>query len=465
VGSKRGAIASFPDRRGRDGQAYLARETQTEGPATLKEMNAMKRSLMLVLTLVGAVLLTSAFVHLVAAADTASAAQPVAQESLAAHPQIPGPQSAAPASNCEDDVQESGAKYRICMPAGEWDDLVVYAHGYMAADRPVEIPEDQMTLPGTPWTVDQIVNLMGFAFATTSYYTNGLAVLPAMSDLLDLVDVFSTAKGVPDHVYLVGVSEGGLITALSVEQHPDVYDGGLAMCGPYGDFRQQINHFGDFRVVFDYFFPELMPGEPLSIPASLQDEWQSGFFTETILPEITDPANVMSVTQLLTVTDVSPYAYAPPTSTDSIEHLLWYNVFATNDGIAKLAGQPFDNQDRTYSGSDNDALLNQGVERISADQAALDEIEAHYQTTGKLSVPLVTMHTTGDEVVPYRHAALYREKTRSAGNSLLHQHIEVDRHGHCAFSFQNINDAFETLLNMVNNPPSYVLLPLVVRAP
>jgi pimeloyl-ACP methyl ester carboxylesterase len=335
----------------------------------------------------------------------------------------------------------------------------------MAPQRPVGIPEDQMSLPGSPWSVDQIVNLMGFAFATTSYYTNGLAVLPGISDLRDLVDIFIQEEGVPDRIYLVGVSEGGLITALSVEQYPDIYDGGIAMCGPYGDFREQINHFGDFRIVFDYFFPDLMPGEPLSIPASLPDEWMSGYFTETILPEITDPANVPSVTQLLTVTQVSPYAYASPTSTDSIEQLLWYNVFATNDGVAKLGGQPYDNQERTYTGSQDDGLLNQGVERISADQAALDEIDAHYQTTGQLSVPLVTLHTTGDEVVPYRHALLYREKTRAAGNPLLHKHIEVDRHGHCNFSFAHIDNAFNILLDMVENPPTHVFLPVVVRAP
>jgi pimeloyl-ACP methyl ester carboxylesterase len=371
---------------------------------------------------------------------------------------------AAPAS-CYEGVQDSGAEYRICMPPGEWNDLVVYAHGYMAPNRPVGIPEDQMSLPGSGWTVDQIVNyFLGCAFATTSYYTNGLAVLPAMSDLRDLVDIFIEEEGVPDHIYLAGVSEGGLITALSVEQYPDIYDGGLAMCGPYGDFGAQINHFGDFRVVFDYFFPDLMPGDPLSIPTSLVDDWQSGFFTETILPEITEPANVISVSQLLTVTGVSPYVYAPPTSTDSIEQLLWYNVFATNDGVRKLGGQPFDNQDRTYTGSDNDTLLNQGVQRISGDQAALDEIATHYQTTGKLSVPLVTLHTTGDEVVPYRHATLYRAKTISAGNSLLHRHIEVDKHGHCAFSFQDINDAFDALLYMVNYP-RHLFLPVVVRAP
>jgi pimeloyl-ACP methyl ester carboxylesterase len=438
----------------------------------------MRRSLIAVVTLLTGVLLTSAFVGAVAAAGTRlgpGAIEPSAAPAANGSPRSfshlpdkePRSQSAPSSSGCDEGEQSSGAQYRICLPSG-WDGegLVVYAHGYVAPDRPVEIPEEQMVLrwDGQSISVTEAVTGLGFAFATTSYYTNGLAVRPAISDLLDLVDIFTTTKGTPNHVYLVGVSEGGLITALSIEEYPDVYDGGLAMCGPYGDFRGQINHFGDFRVVFDYFFPGVMPGEPFSIPTSLMEEWET-VYTETIFPTITHASNVTAVSQLLQVTDVSPYAFAPPTSTGSIEQLLWYNVFATNDGVKKLGGQPFDNHDRVYEGSADDATLNQMVERITATQAALDEIEAHYQTSGRLSVPLVTVHTTGDPVVPYWHATAYESKVLAAGSELYHEHILVDRHGHCAFNEDDVMNGFLTLLGLVGNPPSHVYLPVVTRAP
>ena len=438
-----------------------------------------RRTSLLALTLVGALLLTALFIRSVAATGMRTAdpttgpafAEPVGQGA--------GLEGAVSTSSCVDGEQESGAKYRICTPTPPtvtWNgDLVVYAHGYVAYNRPVEIPEDQMSLPGSERSVDQMVTDMGYAFATTSYYTNGLAVLPAIGDLLDLVHVFTTTQGVtPTHVYLVGVSEGGLITTLSVEQHPEVYDGGLAMCGPYGDFHHQINHFGDFRVVFDYFFPDLMPGQPLSIPLELQEQWDH-VFTTTIRPAVTDPANAARVDQLLEVTDVSPYHALPPTSTESIQSLLWYNVFATNDGVRKLGGQPFDNQDpyRTYSGSNDDQALNDpqtGVERISGDPVARDEIEAHYQTTGELSVPLVTLHTTGDPVVPYWHSTHYRLKTMRADNLALHQPFTIDRPGHCAFAAIEVIGAFNYLVEMVEDPPAYrpverLFLPTVTRMP
>lgn len=372
------------------------------------------------------------------------------------------------AGTCDPDgTQTSGAIYRICMPTPPgnptWNgDLIIFAHGYVSPTEPVGIPEDQLTL-----SLPNAVNVLGYAFATTSYSVNGLAVRQGVADLVDLVNIFSAAKGKPTHIYLVGASEGGLITTLAVEQHPDKFNGGLAMCGPYGDFAVQINYFGDFRVVFDYFFPTLLPGEAINIPASLQANWSSHYQT-IIKPAIEDPAKAGLVDQLLKVTQV-PYdvTMASPKS-ETIEGLLWYNVFSTNDGIQKLGGQPFDNQKRIYSGSNDDVQLNQGVKRFSADQAALTEIAAYYQTSGKLTVPLVTLHTTGDPIIPYWHVSGYQGKTILADNIALHEHFKIERYGHCTFTIFEVTAAFNRLQAMVLNPPAYrpvtrLFLPMVVK--
>jgi len=368
-----------------------------------------------------------------------------------------------------DGVQESGAVYRICMPFfPPWNgDLVVFAHGYVSPTEPVGIPENQMTLPGGI-TLASIANSLGYAFATTSYSVNGLAVVEGVADLLDLVDIFAAQKTAPDKVYLIGGSEGGLITTLAVEQHPDVFEGGLAMCGPYGDFGRQINYFGDFRVVFDYLFPGLMPGSPIDVPDWLLEQWDT-YYETTIKPEIEAPANASLVDQLLSVTDAAYDVEDASTKEATIRALLWYNAFSTNDGVDKLGGQPFGNQNRVYAGSD-DAQLNQGVQRFSADQAALDEISANYQTTGHLSVPLITLHTTGDHLVPYWHATLYRGRTIASDNIALHEHFESDRYGHCNFTVTEILNTVYRLVDMVSNPPPYQpvrrsFLPLVMSAP
>lgn len=371
----------------------------------------------------------------------------------------------APAA-CEDGLQTTGATYRICMPATWNNKLVVYAHGYVAPNQPLGIPEDQMTLPGTNTTVDQIVTAQGYAFATSGYRVNGLAIREGLGDLVDLVGLFTTLKGEPVQVLLAGVSEGGLITALAVERHPDLFDGGLALCGPYGSFTGQIDYFGDFRVIFEYYFPGLIPGTVVEVPPELLDTWETGFYSDTVKPAITDPANAVAVDQLLAVTG-APFDSGDPASKErTIKDVLWYNIFATNDAREKLGGQPYHNLERRYSGSSDDEQLNGQVHRIAADQAALDAISADYETTGVLSVPFVTLHTTRDPVVPYAHATQYLFKTIAADNIALHEHRRVDAYGHCQLSPLAVLGAFSRLQAMVDDPPPYrpatrLQLPLV----
>ena len=148
------------------------------------------------------------------------------------------PTATVPPGTCEDGPQPTGAIYRICMPTTWNGSLVVYAHGYVAPTRPVGIPEDQVTLPGGA-SISDFVTTLGYAFVMSSYRTTGFAIDPAIDDLMDAVDIFVSRQGQPDRVLLTGISDGALISALSAEQYPNVYDGALVLCGTYGDLDQQ----------------------------------------------------------------------------------------------------------------------------------------------------------------------------------------------------------------------------------
>jgi pimeloyl-ACP methyl ester carboxylesterase len=332
--------------------------------------------------------------------------------------------------------------YRICTPdPTDWNgDLVVFAHGYVAPDEPLAIPEPEV--PGG-FFISELFNGLGFAFATTSYSTNGLAVREGMEDLRDLVDIFRATYHPPRHVYLIGASEGGLITTLAVERFPDIFDGGLALCGPIGDLREQINYEGDFRTVFDYFFPDLIPGSPTNVPQEVMDHWDTVY-----LPRIRYAiwSNPSATEQLLRVTHAPVDWRIPPSVDTTIVGLLWHSVFGANDAIVKLGGQPFHNAGRFYSGSDNDWQLNRNVQRFRADPAALNEIEAHYQTSGRLASPLVTLHTTGDPLVPYWHEPLYRNTVLASGSRLQFIGTPVNRYGHCSFKTSEVVGSFMLLV-------------------
>ncbi len=375
------------------------------------------------------------------------------------------PTFAADDAACTDGAQPSGALYRICLPDAPvpWNgQLVVYAHGYVDPTQPVGLPEDQLGIPGAGSIAD-IITVQGYAFAATSYRRNGLAIQEGVDDIIELIDIFEQTVGAPRRILLIGVSEGGAITTFAVERHPDRIDGGLALCGPYGDFQRQVDHFADFRSVFDYFFPGVMPPTPIDIPEELLTTWSTSFYSQTLRPVLVNPASAISITQVLSVTQAKIDPAAPETTTEAtFERILWYNVFSTNDGVAQLGGNPFDNRNRQYTGSLDDVSLNTNVFRADANPAARAVISDHYQTTGILTVPLITMHTTGDPVVPYEQAELYGLKVVNQGSSAFYKHYRVEGYGHCIFNPLELLGAFNELAGKAAFRPG-IYLPIVQK--
>jgi pimeloyl-ACP methyl ester carboxylesterase len=359
--------------------------------------------------------------------------------------------SAAPAhaeSTCDPDgTQSSGSIYRICMPAAsEYNgSLVVWAHGFQHTGTPVGIPEDQLCI-GT-FCIPEIINALGFGFATNSYSKTGMAIVQGKDDIIDLVNVYSAQKGAPQRVYLVGASEGGIITALALEQRPDLFSAGLAACGPIGSFRMQINYFGDARATFQYFFPGLIPGDPFHPAPALAAAWDA-YYESTVKPIVFAPVNRTRLDEWVRVArlpyDADNYL---ETVEQSVRDVLLYSVVDLTDAADTIGGFPFDNQRRWYTGSSNDLLLNVLVPRAAADPAALASMSASYETTGVLQRPLVTLHTLRDQQIPYVHEQLYALKTLASGSFLTrHLNIPIDRYEHCNFTPDEVLTAFAYML-------------------
>jgi pimeloyl-ACP methyl ester carboxylesterase len=359
--------------------------------------------------------------------------------------------SAAPASastNCDNDaVQASGSIYRICMPApADYNGmLVIWAHGFQDAGTPVAIPEDQLCI-GT-FCLDQVTTSLGFGFATNSYSKTGMAILQGKDDILDLVNIYTAQKGKPSKVYLVGASEGGLITALSLEQHPTVYNAGIAACGPIGDFPLQINYFGDSRATFEVFFPGLIPGGAFTPDPGVVADWMN-YYETTVKPVVFAPANRSRLDQWVKV------AHLPFDANDylntvqvSVQDVLRYSVVNLADAATTLGGFPFDNATRVYAGSASDFFLNLLVPRATASPAALTNMRTQYHTTGVLQRPLITLHTLRDQQVPFIHEQLYALKTLVSG-ALLARHlpIAIDRFEHCNFTSSEVLATFAIML-------------------
>ena len=370
-----------------------------------------------------------------------------------AHAQTPGSPALAPCGNqgrlpsqVDQGTLPSGALYLICVPATGWNgDLVVYAHGYTAPTE--QLGFQNLTLPDGTYLPDVVLGQQ-YAFATTSYRKNGLSILEGADDIRQLVTKFQVSKPQPNHTYLAGVSEGALITTLLIERSPEQFSGGLAACGPVGSFRRQINYFGDFRVLFDYFFPGMLPGSPIDVPDGVIRDWES-----TYVPKIkqTLKSRPLATAQLMSTFISSSGGpldlWTPSKWEPATVNLLWYNVFATNDARQMLGGNPFDNHNRVYRGSANDWRLNQKVKRFSADKSALQNL-VPYETSGQVRQPLVTIHTTGDEIIPYWQELRYLAKVQTSSKGRVTP-IPILRYGHCSFTSQEALGAFNLLVGQV----------------
>jgi hypothetical protein len=163
------------------------------------------------------------------------------------------------------------------------------------------------------------------------------------------------------------------------------------------------------------------------------------------------------------VTHVAFDPTKPATMVDSAQQVQWYNLFATNDAIVKLGGNPYNNLRpyHWYFGSRNDLLLNQKIQRYAADPAVFPVIQNTLQTSGSLDKPLVTMHTLLDPVVPYWHEILYSQKVFSKGSWAQRINVPIPSYGHCAFTPPQVLAAFGI---MVLKATSQGLTPMGVQA-
>ena len=360
----------------------------------------------------------------------------------------------------------SGALYLICVPAGfdpATGSLVAYAPGSVPPQLPLVIRDDE--IDGA--SVSEIVTGLGLAFATTSYRANGLIIVEGTRDLQRLVARFRELYGpLGGEAYGIGVSEGAQVVVLATERHPQLFDGALAACGPIGDFQRQLNYYGDFRLAFELFYgPALAPAlaqlgiENLGTPTEVPEEVVQAFGT----PAAPGPLGAAIAQVIITqpaLTNAFLAALGLPIQLDAsnqalvvetVLRVLAYSFLYGNDARETLGGNPYDNVAPTDYPRLIDGLP---VPSIQGDQPALRHVAAKYETSGRLTAPLVTLFNTFDPIVPAWHEEVYRTKVQAAGaEDFLVAQIPVQRFGHCEFTRTEVLLAFGALIQAVTGEP------------
>jgi len=365
------------------------------------------------------------------------------------------------------DPNHSQQLIQICIPPISWNgQLVIYLHGFVEPQAALALPTQELEAFGGNATIAALLQ-RGFAFATTSFRKNGYVVEQGAQDVSQLLTYFKTlvAPGSLHKTYLVGGSEGGLIATLLVEQHAQTYDGALSLCAPLGGAAFQTKYLGDFRVVFDYFFPSVFRDEfkAFEVPPIFPETWSLSYVPQVATALQLNPS---AANQLFKVTRVALNpANVPGSAGEAALSLLRYSILETPDLKATAGGTPFDNRLALYLGSNNDFALNRGVERVTSDPQARAYLRHFYQPTGRLQRPLVSLHTTLDPLVPFSHELIYLGLATLSGHRSNLTILPTASYGHCNFQPAEVLGAFGVLVSQTNGQLSTNLSSLAASAP
>ncbi|MGP3983881.1 hypothetical protein [Streptomyces sp. KR80] len=334
------------------------------------------------------------------------------------------PANLATKATCYTGRDANGAYYAIAIPE-EWNgSLIMHAHG--GPDLGPESDPQRSIEDLERWSVmvDQ-----GYAWAGSSYRRGGYGTRMAAADTENLRRLFVREFRKPKTTYIHGQSWGGNVAAKAIEtyasQENGPYDGALLTNGVLGGGSRGYDYRVDLRVVYQYYCKNHpRPSEP-QYPLWMglrEGSTMTSSGLRARLQECTGYASApqdRTAAQQRNLDDILAVTRIPERT---LESHLRFATFTFRDIVhSRLGGRnPFSNQGVRYSGSHDDEALNAGVERFSADPSAVRDLSYDSDITGKVSIPVLTLHAIDDPTAFVEHEAAYRASLQGAGRD---QHL------------------------------------------
>lgn len=337
-----------------------------------------------------------------------------------------------------------GAGYRIEVP-DDWNgDLVMWAHGYRGTG-----PE--LTVDTPPAGLRQYLVDEGYAWAASSYDQNGYDVVSGVRSTHRLVEHVDETVGEPDRRYLAGVSMGGHVTGVSIEQYPHEYDGALPVCGVMGD-RRLFDTFLDYNAAAQALTdtPPVYPAPADYVATTAaQMKTELGAPYPTVLTEAGE--DLRALTEQRTGGDRPLFEQGFAAFADFL-----FTVYPVLPGLGEEEGAVGGNADTVYQLDADPALtaeeqaLNEEVLRVEAARKprGLSGVPA---IRGRFDVPVLTMHDLGDLFVPFSMEQEYARDAARRGNSDLLVQRAIRAVEHCDFSPEEYQQAFADLVTWVED--------------
>jgi pimeloyl-ACP methyl ester carboxylesterase len=368
-----------------------------------------------------------------------------------------------------------GATYKIQCPNGTWNGtLLLYSHGYVApgSANPAEDVGDPLT--------GQALLGSGFALAGSSYATTGWAIQQALPDQVNTLEVFDQTYGKPRTTIAWGHSLGGIITAGLIQDYPTLFNAALPMCGVLSGGVATWNTALDGAFAFQQLIDPKIQIVNIKNPAANLTLGEQAVAAAQATPQ--GRARLALVSALDDTpgwfTPLSPEPAATDYAAQEQNQFLWDSevtfpfVLALRAELeARAGGNVSWNTGVNYvtqlaksvdlnevialykaaglSLTKDLATLN-SAPRITANPFAVIYLSKYISFNGDISVPVLTMHTTGDGLVVPENEQAYSSVVNRDGNGSLLREIFVNRAGHCAFTPAETITALQTLLNRLS---------------
>ena len=319
-----------------------------------------------------------------------------------------------------------GAVYQIEVPAHWNRRLVLYMHGYEELG-----PEAKVTAPD----IRRYLIGKGYAWGASSFSSTSLIPGRAADETAALWDHFARKYGRPTRSYVTGLSMGGMATHIAAERYANRFDGALALCGSAGQTPAVMGN-TDF-VVAGAFVAGVTQAE-LDASTGL-----GGLIHDRILPALRDPVAherfeniVLDLTGGPRAFDREGFRLEEDTNWRRGEILVGAGLAPNRDTTYRLG--PLS----TVTSDD----FNRTVVRLPTNDQLLRTLLEGNETTGRLQMPLLSLHSTGDGQVPIEQARILQRRVDSAGKSdLLVQRVIRDA-SHCGFTSTETEAGLEALV-------------------
>jgi hypothetical protein len=377
-----------------------------------------------------------------------------------------------------------GSAWRIEVPRHWNHELVLFAHGFRGNGTTVWVDSP---------TLRQLYVRLGFAWAASSYQTNGYDVGHGVTDTHALIGLFRSAVGrAPRTLYMTGVSMGGHITAVEIEHYRNTFAAAMPYCGVLAD-TSLFDHYLDANVTAAALtgtaiqFPATAAAGQAYAPTYAQQvlaelpQLGSGFNTPNV--QLTDLGRTWRAAVEQRSGGTRPgidsaftfwnsFGFAPLTN---IPFLFGLYPGLSGGTIGIAPGNVTSNVHTVYQLDGKRSLtpaerqLNREVLRVAATAKASDDLSGIPAVHGDPRIPVLSLHDVGDLFVPLSMEQIYARRAKEHHQSRLFVSRAIRGNAHCGFTLAELQRGFTDLVHWVRSghrpPGDSILDPAQVAKP